>query len=152
MDFTDIENNGYRIVTDNEMMDVEMIHHFISTQSYWAQNIPKETVAKSIRNSFCFGIFLQNKQVGFARLITDKATFAYLADVFVLPEHRGKGLSKWLMNFIHHHPELQELRGWLLRTKDAHGLYEQFGWNKLNEEQVGRYMNKHNPDVYRKRE
>lgn len=148
MDYTDLENSGYYILQDNKMMDTEMIHHFISTQSYWAKNIPLETVLKSIENSLCFGVFNQNKQIGFARVITDKATFAYLADVFILIEYRGKGLSKWLMESIHNHPDLQGLRRWLLATKDAQGLYEQFGWKKLTEEQADRMMIIHNPSIY----
>ncbi len=149
MDYTDLENSGYYILQDNKMMDTEMIHHFISTQSYWAKNIPLETVLKSIENSLCFGVFNQNKQIGFARVITDKATFAYLADVFILNEYRGRGLSKWLMEFIHNYPDLQGLRRWLLATKDANSLYEQFGWKKLTEEQADRMMIVHNPDIYK---
>ena len=148
MDYTALENSGYYILQDNKMMDTEMIHHFISTQSYWAKNIPKETVLKSIENSICFGVFKKNKQIGFARVITDKATFAYLADVFILDEYRGRGLSKWLMEFIHNHPDLQGLRRWLLATKDAHGLYKQFGWKELTQEQADRMMIVHNPIVY----
>ncbi len=149
MNYTDIENSGYYILQDNKMMNSEMIHHFISTQSYWAKNIPKETILKSIENSLCFGVFIEHTQIGFARVITDKATFAYLADVFILDEYRGKGLSKWLMEFIHNHPDLQGLRRWLLATKDAHSLYEQFGWKKLTEEQADRMMIVHHPDIYR---
>jgi GNAT superfamily N-acetyltransferase len=112
--------------------------------------IPKHVVETSIANSLCFGLFCKDeqtsgsKQVGFGRLITDKATFAFLADVFVLKEHRGKGLSKWLMRTIQCHPELQNLRRWLLTTKDAHGLYEQLGWKKLSEDYVPRFMIRHN--------
>ncbi len=108
-----------------------------------------EVVKRSIANSFCFGVYLHDKQIGFARMITDKATFGYLADVFILPEHRGKGLSKWLIATIHAHPELQGLRRWMLGTKDAHGLYKQFGWMPLPEEVVPRFMQLHNPDVYK---
>jgi GNAT superfamily N-acetyltransferase len=93
-------------------------------------------------------MYSNGKQMGFARLITDKATFAYLADVFILPEHRGKGLSKWLMQVIHAHPQLQGLRRWLLGTRDAHSLYEQFGWTMFGEEQTARFMQFHNPNVY----
>jgi GNAT superfamily N-acetyltransferase len=127
-----------------------LIHDFLSTKSYWAQNIPFETVKKSIENSICFGMFFQNKQIGFARVISDKATFAYLGDVFILPEYRGKNLSKWLMQIIHDHPELQNLRRWWLGTKDVHGLYEQFGWTRITEEVAKRFMQKHNPDIYKK--
>ncbi|MBS1744625.1 MAG: GNAT family N-acetyltransferase [Bacteroidetes bacterium] len=114
---------------------------------------------KAIENSMCFGLFMKDNtgnisdsQVGFARLVTDKATFAYLADVFILKQHRGKGLSKWLMHVIQSHPALQQLRRWLLTTKDAHGLYEQTGWVKVPDDYVYRFMMRHNPDVYKNKE
>ncbi len=147
----EIEKDGYTISTDAAKLDLAVIHQYLSHDSYWAQNIPLEVVERSIANSFCFGLYHNNQQVGFARLVTDKATFAYLADVFVLPGHRGKGLSKWLMSVIHSHPEMQGLRRWLLGTKDAHDLYKQFGWVPLPEDVVPRFMQLHNPDVYGKR-
>jgi GNAT superfamily N-acetyltransferase len=131
-------------------MDAGVIHQYLSGKSYWASGIPKEIVIKSLANSLCFGIFYNGEQIGFARVVTDKATFAYLADVFVLQGHRGKGLSKWLLQVIHAHPELQTLRRWLLGTRDAHTLYEQFGWQRFNESAASRFMQKHNPDVYKK--
>ena len=147
----------YYITTDISELDVNIIHRYLSEESYWAKEIPKHVVEKSIANSLCFGLFCKDeqfirggRQVGFARLITDKATFAYLADVFVLKEHRGKGLSKWLMHTIQSHPELQNLRRWLLTTKDAHGMYEQLGWTKVPDDYVYRFMMRHNPDVYKK--
>jgi GNAT superfamily N-acetyltransferase len=144
-------NNGlYKITTDNSKLDVNLIHQFLCKESYWAKGIPKNIVEKSIANSLCFGLLYEDAQVGFARLVTDKATFAYLADVFIINEHRGKGLSKWLMKTIHEHPELQNLRRWILTTKDAHGLYEQSGWIKLPEDYMNRFMMRHNPDVYKK--
>ncbi|MES2328024.1 MAG: GNAT family N-acetyltransferase [Bacteroidota bacterium] len=149
---TDVEKDGYSISTDAAKLDLAVIHQYLSNDSYWAQNIPFETVERSVANSFCFGVYHNDEQVGFARLITDKATFAYLADVFVLPEHRGKGLSKRLIAFIQSHPEMQGLRRWLLGTKDAHGLYKQFGWAPLSEEVVPRFMQLHTPDVYKKSE
>src|SRR5580692_1265290 len=109
-DSYEIRKDEFLISTDKSKLDIELIHHFLSTKSYWAQNIPFETVKTSIENSICFGMFFQNEQIGFARVVSDKATFAYLGDVFVLPEYRGKGLSKWLMQTIHDHPELQNLR------------------------------------------
>jgi GNAT superfamily N-acetyltransferase len=142
-------NDGYTISTDPYKLDIAVIHQYLSKDSYWAQNIPMEVVKRSIENSFCFGLYYEDVQVGFARMITDKATFGYLADVFILPEHRGKGLSKWLIATIHAHPDLQGLRRWMLGTKDAHGLYEQFGWAPLPEEIVPRFMQLHNPDVYK---
>ena len=139
---------GYLISTDNTLLDIPMIHKYLAEVSYWAKNIPFDVVEKSILNSFCFGVYYRNKQVGLARLVTDKATFAYLCDVFILEEHRRKGLSKWLLATIHAHPEMQGLRRWLLGTKDAHGLYAQFGWTPLPEEMLQRFMQIHNPDAY----
>lgn len=141
-------DNTYLISTDPEKLDLLLIHRYLSEESYWAQNIPLEVVERSIRYSLCFGVYQQNQQVGFARLVTDRATFAYLADVFILPAHRGKGVSKQLMAYIHAYPEVQGLRRWLLGTKDAHGLYAQFGWKPIPEEQVSRFMQVHDPDVY----
>jgi GNAT superfamily N-acetyltransferase len=139
---------GYRISTDIAEMNVETIHRYLSESSYWAKNIPLGVVQRSIRYSLCFGVFQGNEQVGFARMITDRATFGYLADVFILPEHRGRGLSKWLVATIQSHPDLQGLRRWLLGTLDAHGLYAQFGWQPLPETMVSRFMQIHQPDVY----
>ncbi len=149
-DIYEASNGDYRISTDINKLNIEVIHHYLSLESYWAAGISKAVVEKSILNSLCFGVYCNDSQVGFARLITDKATFAYLGDVFILPEHRGKGLSKWLMQTIHAHPELQNLRRWWLGTKDAHTLYEQFGWTKITEDLSKRFMQKHNPDVYKK--
>jgi GNAT superfamily N-acetyltransferase len=142
--------DGYEISTDTQKMDIAVIHRYLSKESYWAKDIPFDIVERSIANSFCFGVFYQDKQVGLARLITDKASFAYLCDVFILPEHRGKGLSKWLLTTIQSHPELQGLRRWLLGTKDAHGLYRQFGWVPLPEELVPRFMQRFQPNIYAK--
>ncbi|MGB4776062.1 MAG: GNAT family N-acetyltransferase, partial [Daejeonella sp.] len=119
------------ISTDKSKLDISIIHNFLSTESYWAKNIPLEIVEKSIQNSLCFGVYHYSKQIGFARLITDYATFAYLADVFILPDYRRKGLSKLLMEEIKFHPDLQNLRRWLLGTADAHTLYQQFGFTPL---------------------
>lgn len=118
---------GYSILTDRRKMDIDVIHGFLST-SYWARDIPVEIVKKSIDNSLCFGVFYKDKQVGFARVISDYATFAYLGDVFILEEYRGKGLSKMLMEEVFTHPQLQDLRRFCLGTRDAHKLYEQFGF------------------------
>lgn len=148
--FYETSHSDYSISTNPALLQVHVIHQYLSIESYWAQNIPLEVVKQSIEGSLCFGVYHKDLQIGFARLITDKATFAYLADVFILPEHRGKGLSKWLMQTIHTHPQLQGLRRWLLGTKDAHGLYEQFGWTRFGEEQLHRFMQLHNPHVYNK--
>ena len=120
---------GYLISSDPNKLQMDVIHKFL-TNSYWAKGISLETVIKSVKNSYCFGVYKDNTQIGFARLITDYSTFAFLADVFIIEQHRGKGLSKWLMKIIMDLPELQGLRTWMLKTKDAHGLYEQFGFAK----------------------
>ena len=148
MTIADILKEGYLISTDPARLDISMIHQYLAEESYWAKKIPVGVVQKSIANSFCFGVYHHDKQIGLARLVTDKATFAYLCDVFILEEHRGKGLSKWLLTTIHAHPDMQGLRRWMLGTKDAHGLYAQFGWTSLPEEQVSRFMQLHKPDVY----
>ncbi|HRH47857.1 MAG TPA: GNAT family N-acetyltransferase [Panacibacter sp.] len=140
----------YTISTDTARLNVDVIYQYLSEESYWAKGIPRSVVEKSIANSLCFGVYDNNEQIGFARVISDKATFAYLGDVFILPTHRGKGLSKWLMQTIHAHPDLQNLRRWWLGTKDAHTLYEQFGWTRINEDVSKRFMQKHNADVYKR--
>lgn len=124
--------SGYTISTDKSQLDVALIHRFLSQESYWAQNIPLDVVQRSIDNSLCFGVYDHDQQVGFARIITDQATFAYVADVFVLLEHRGLGLSKQLMKTISDWPTLQGLRRWMLATNDAHALYRQFGFAALD--------------------
>ena len=138
----------YFVSTDSSLLSIDVIYNYLSRESYWAQNIPRQVVEKSISNSLCFGLYHQDKQIGFARLITDKATFAYLADVFILDEYRKKGLSKWLIKTIQAHPDLQGLRRWMLGTRDAHGLYEQFGWTVLDEDTRKRFMQRHNKNVY----
>lgn len=120
------------ITDDRARMDVTRIHDYLSRQSYWARGIPRERVERSIANSLCIGAFDEGRQVGFARVITDYATFAYIADVFVVASHRGRGVSKEIMQAILEHPELQGLRRWLLITRDAHGLYAQFGFTPLD--------------------
>ncbi len=138
---------GYKISAEISDMNLSVIHQYIS-RSYWAKDIPQQTMIKAIENSLCFGVFKDSgEQVGFARMITDKATFAYLADVFILENHRGKGLSKWLMDHIVEHPDLQGLRRMVLATRDAHGLYEQYGFTPLNSPST--FMELHQPDVYK---
>ncbi len=117
----------YEISTDPARIDAVAVHEFL-TISYWAKGIPLETVRLSIENSIPFGVYHGQQLVGFARIISDRATFAYLADVFILPSHRGRGLSRWLMECIMGHPDLQGLRRWMLATQDAHGLYAKFGF------------------------
>ena len=128
-------NKNYTISTDKEKLQIEVIHGFLSN-SYWAKNIPIEIVKRAVKNALCFGIYLDNQQVGFARVISDFTTFAYLADVFVLEEHRGKGLSKKLMQQIMAHPDLQGLRRFCLGTRDAHKLYEQFGFSIIKKPEL----------------
>ena len=137
----------FEISTDPARIDVDLVHEFLTT-SYWAQGIPVETVRRSIENSISFGIYHGGQQVGFARIISDLATFAYLADVFVLPTHRGRGLSRWLMECIVGHPDLQGLRRWMLATRDAHGLYARFGFTAVKK--PDRWMELHHPDIYAK--
>jgi len=144
------ELEGYYISTEKSLLQIKTIHSYLSEQSYWAANIPLETVERSIEHSFCFGIYHNNEQVGFARVITDYATFAYLADVFILPGHRERGLSKWLIAEIQDHPNLQGLRRWMLATRDAHALYKQFGWAEISEEQRSRLLQRLFTDVYQK--
>ena len=127
-------------------MDIDLIHSFL-TRSYWAEGISKEIIRRSIDGALCFGVFENDRQVGFARMITDRATFAYLADVFIIEEYRGLGLSKLLMEVIMSHPDLQGLRRMMLATRDAHELYKKFGFTPLNN--VDRWMHIHHPDVYR---
>jgi GNAT superfamily N-acetyltransferase len=128
---TTLKPNEFQITSDKTRMDLAAIHRFLSEEAYWAKNRTIEQTRTAIENSICFGVFRGKEQVGFARVITDKATFAYLGDVFILNEFRGRGLSKLLMQTIVEHPELQGLRRWILATKDAHGLYEQFGFSTL---------------------
>lgn len=136
----------FLVSTDRSRLDLDMIHGFL-TNCYWAKGIPREVVARSIEHALCFGIYDdKGAQIGFARVISDFATIAYLGDVFVLEAHRGRGLSKWLMECIMQHPALQGLRRWILLTRDAHGLYSQFGFMPLKA--PDRYMELHRPDVY----
>ena len=136
----------FLISTSRERLDLDVVHGFL-TSGYWAKGITREIVERSIRGALCFGIYDgASTQVGFARVISDFATIAYVGDVFVLEAHRGRGLGKWLMQCITQHPALQNLRRWILTTRDAHGLYSQFGFTQLKA--PGRYMELHRPDVY----
>ena len=138
MNETQLLEKGYTISADKNLLDFEPIYHYLNDESYWAKGISRETLKKAIEHSICFGIYRQDKrdgisprQAGFARVVTDQATYAYLCDVFILPAHRGAGLSKWLMTTIKAHPDLQGLRRWSLATADAHGLYSQFGFTVI---------------------
>lgn len=130
----EFSNRRYSITTDAQRLDIDAIHAYLS-RSFWAEGIPKATVAKAIAHSLCFGLFDGDKQVGFARVVTDRATFAYLCDVYVLETHRGHGLGKWLIETVMAHPDLQGLRRFQLVTRDAHGLYSRHGFESpLNPE------------------
>jgi GNAT superfamily N-acetyltransferase len=135
----------FLLSTDCNRLDLDVIHGFL-TASYWAQGIPREVVGCSIGNSLCFGVYKAQQQLGFARVISDFATFAYIADVFVLEAFRGHGFGKWMMEAIMRHPQLQDLRRWTLATRDAHSLYAQFGFTPLKK--PGNFMELHNPNVY----
>ena len=135
----------FLVSTDRDRLDLDVVHGFL-TNSYWAKGIPRKTVERSIHNSLCFGIYEGVAQVGFARVVSDFATVAYLGDVFVTDSHRGRGLSKWLMECITQHPALQTLRRWILLTRDAHGLYAQFGFTPVQSPE--RFMEIHRLNVY----
>ncbi len=130
----------YSISTDRNRLNLELIHDFLSNSSYWARGRSLDTVTRAIENSLDFGLYEATHQIGFARVVTDYATFAWLADVFILHQYRGRGLSKWLLEVILSHPELQGLPRWVLSTRDAHELYRKFGFSELTE--PGRWMEK----------
>ncbi len=139
---------GYEISADPERLDIAVIHAYLG-ESYWAAGIPRSTVEQAIRHSLCFGVYAGSEQVGFARVITDRATFAYLSDVFILAPHRGKGLSKCLLSAVLAHEDLQRLRRFMLATRDAHELYRQVGFEGLAH--PSRMMEILKPDVYQPR-
>lgn len=141
---------SFIISTDKSQLDLPMLHGFL-TESYWSPGIPMETVKKAIDNSICIGAYdEQGKQVGFARAVTDKASFAYLADVFVLPEYQGKGISRLIMEAYGAHPDLQGLRRHMLATQDAHELYKKFGFTPVPNPEI--LMQRHDPEVYKRTE
>ncbi len=130
------------ISTDKKKLDIDFIHQFL-TRSYWAKGRTKEEVQTSIDHCLCFGVYLENKQIGFARMLTDHTVFGYLMDVFIIEEHRGKGFSKRLIKTITEHPELKPVKRWMLATHDAHGLYSKFGFKEI--EHPSRWMTKQTP-------
>ena len=140
------EKGAYKISTDLRRMDLDAVHAYLS-RSYWAEAIPKEIVAKAIAASLCFALLEKTRQVGFARVVTDRATFAYLCDVYVIEEHRGRGLGKWLIDELLTHPDLQRLKRFVLVTDDAHGLYKQFGFGSPRN--PDKYMEIVRPDLYK---
>jgi len=139
----------FKISTDPSLLDISLIHDYLANQSYWAPGIPMEIVRKSVENSLCFGLYEDGQQIGFARVVTDRATFAWLGDVFVVETYRGRGLSKWLLECIVTHPELQDLRRFLLGTRDAHGLYQQYGFMPLSSPE--RFLEIHRPGIYERK-
>jgi GNAT superfamily N-acetyltransferase len=142
----ELTKDNFVISTDKSRLQIDVICDFLSRESYWANKRTREQTVRGIESSLCFGVFYGGKQIGFARVISDLATFAYLGDVFILKQFRGQGLSKWLMETVVSHPDLQGLRRWVLATKDAHGLYEQFGFAPFKFPE--RWMERAAPDAY----
>ncbi len=146
MEFISENYAGFSISTNKSKLDIPFIHKYLSEKSYWAKNIPLELIYQSIENSLNFGIYYENIQIGFARIISDYTTFAYLCDVFILSDYQGIGLSKWLLDSINKHPNLQNLRRWMLMTLDAQEVYKKNGW------QIAQYpervMEKYHPNIY----
>lgn len=137
---------AFTISTDPARLVISVIHQYLAEESYWAKNMPRELLEKAIANSLCFGVYAPDgQQAGFARVVTDYATFAWLCDVFVLPAYRGRGLSKWLMEVVWAQPELKGLRRRMLATLDAHGLYQQFGFAPLAAPERFLEIRQHNP-------
>lgn len=136
---------GSELVSDQAAIDLVAAHAYLSN-SYWSPGIPLETVRRALAGSLCVAVRLQGEQVAMARVVTDRATFAYLADGYVLDAHRGRGLSKAMVAWLHAHPDLQGLRRWMLMTRDAHGLYAQFGWTPLADPSLA--IERHNPAAY----
>lgn len=148
MELFEETKDGFLLSTDKSKLDINTIYDYLSNRSYWANGVPFDVCKKSVENALCFGVYENDKQIGFARVITDKATIAYIGDVFILEDYRGRGLSKWLMECIMKYPELQGLRRWILLTKDAHGLYKKYGFKEPEDFSV--YMERRNPDVYKR--
>lgn len=140
------EKDEFTISTDRARLQFDVIQQFLAGEAYWAKSRTPEQTRTAIENSLCFGLYAGDSQIGFARVITDHAVFAYIGDVFIIDEFRGRGLSKWLMEIIVTHPDLQGLRRWLLATKDAQGLYKQFGFEDLRFPE--RWMERPGPDAY----
>ena len=140
------QRGDLELSSDSSRLDRALIYTFLSQQSYWATGVPRHVVDRALDHSLCFGIYRQTRQLAFARAVTDRATFAYVADVFVLPDQRGKGLGKWLVDAMLRHEALQGLRRWLLATRDAHGLYAQFGF--VSPANPSRLLERLDADVY----
>ena len=140
------QHGEFTVSTRRELLQIDVIDKYLREESYWARERTREQTEKAIQNSLPFGVYKGENQIGFARVVTDQATFAYLGDVFVLPEYQGRGLSKFLMEKIVEHPDLQNLRRWILATRDAHGLYEKFEFAALRYPE--RWMEKTAPNAY----
>ena len=138
--------DGFSISTEKRRLQIDVIDRFLAEESYWAAGRTPEQTRTAIENSICFGIYFEGQQVGFARVVSDRATFAYIGDVFIIEEFRGKGLASWLLQAIIDHPDLQGLRRWVLATRDAHSLYEKFGFQPLRF--PDRWMERAAPDAY----
>jgi GNAT superfamily N-acetyltransferase len=143
----EVRHGAVVVSTDDERLDLDLLHGFLS-RSYWAEGIPRETIARSLLHSLNFGLYEGDRQIGFARAVTDRATYAYLADVFVVESHRGRGLSRVLMEAVMAHPDLQGLRRFGLATRDAHRLYRKFGFEPLSAPE--RFMEIARPGLYLK--
>lgn len=141
------QRDEYEVSDERARLDLAAIHRYLSGESYWAAGISEALVARAIANSLCFGLYRGGLQVGFARVVTDRATYAYLCDVFVEGGHRGRGLGKWLVRCVLEHPDLQGLRRINLMTRDAHDLYRPFGFRAMPD--ASRYLEIHRPDVYK---
>ena len=146
MEVMEFKRDGFVISTDRSRLDVDSIQKFLAEDSYWARERTPEQTKTAIENSSCFGVFDSDRQIGFARVVSDRATFAYVGDVYIISGFRGRGLSKWLMEVIVGHPELQGLRRWVLATRDAHLLYEKFGFMELVHPE--RWMERPAPNAY----
>ncbi|MGD9563615.1 MAG: GNAT family N-acetyltransferase [Pyrinomonadaceae bacterium] len=143
---TELTRDEFEISTNRSRLDIDVIQRFLVEDSYWARGRTLEQTKTAIENSICFGVYHGDRQIGFARVVSDRATFAYVGDVFIIEEYRGRGLSKWLMEAIVSHPDLQGLRRWVLATRDAHELYEKFGFHELVHPE--RWMERPAPDAY----
>ena len=139
---------AFTISTDPARLDIDAIHAFLSQSSYWAEGVPRDVVTRAVAHSLCFGVYDGDRQIGLARVVTDRATYAYLCDVYILEDYRGNGLGKWLIECVGAHPDLQGLRRFTLATRDAHSLYARFGWQPLKSPE--RHMEITNPDVYKR--
>jgi GNAT superfamily N-acetyltransferase len=142
----EVTQGACKISTNPKLLNVSFIHEWLSTQSYWAKNISRDKIERIIKHALCFGVYNNGEQIGFAKVITDYATTAYIGDVFIIEAYRGKGLSKWLMETIIAHPDLQTLRRWVLATADAHKLYEKTGFKSLAKPE--RWMERYREDAY----